>query len=446
MKRQRVAILPVLAALLSLGTYVGLAYATPRPQFGLLLGWYGLAFTLYAVLLWRPLPLRYGLLLALVARLLWLPALPALSDDYFRFRWDGNLVAAGHNPYQYRPVDLVPPSSADKNAPWTAATQQLYERLNSPAYYSIYPPVCQAAFGLASWLFPRSELGFVVVLRLLLLAAEAATATLLLALLRQFGLSKQRALLYLLNPLVIVELTGNLHFEALTICGLLAAIWLLTRHRVGWSAGVLAAAIATKLLPALLLPLLLRRLPLRQLLRYGALTTIGLLVLFAPFLSAAVLYNLSRSLDLYFHKFEFNASLYYLLRAVGYWYTGYNQIARLGTLLAVASIGWTVAVVVREKRPDWPSLPQVLLFTLSGYYALATTVHPWYLTTLVALSVFTRYRYALVWSALIPLSYATYQTTAYTESLSLVALEYTVVAGVLLRELLRPAPVLSAEA
>ncbi|UOQ70560.1 hypothetical protein [Hymenobacter cellulosilyticus] len=78
-----------LAALLSVVAYVGLAYATPRPDFGLLLTWYALAFGCYLLLLRRPLPLRYGLLLALALRLLWLPALPALSDDYFRFRWTG---------------------------------------------------------------------------------------------------------------------------------------------------------------------------------------------------------------------------------------------------------------------------------------------------------------------------------------------------------------------
>jgi alpha-1,6-mannosyltransferase len=124
----------------------------------------------------------------------------------------------------------------------------------------VYPPVSQAVFGLGSGLFPGSARGFVVVVRLVLLAAEAATALLLLALLRHFGQPPQRAFLYLLNPLVIVELTGNLHFEALAICFLLAAAWALTRGRAALSAGLLALSAATKLLPLLLLPLLLRRL------------------------------------------------------------------------------------------------------------------------------------------------------------------------------------------
>ncbi|UOQ51307.1 hypothetical protein [Hymenobacter cellulosivorans] len=433
-----------LAAVLSATAYLGLAYAIPRSDFGLLLALYTVAFGGYALLLRRPLPLRYGLGLALILRLLWLPALPALSDDYFRFRWDGALVAAGQNPYRLRPADRMAPAADSTVSPLPPlskqAARQLYTQLNSPHYYSVYPPVCQAAFGLASKLFPTREQGFVLVLRLVLLMAEAGTALLLLRLLPRFGLPDSRALTYLLNPLVIVELTGNLHFEALLICGVLAALWLLAQNRRAMAAAALAAAIATKLLPVLALPLLLRRLGWAQFLRYAGLTVVFLLVLFAPFVSADLLRNLGRSLDLYFHKFEFNASLYYLLRAVGYWHTGYNQIARLGTFLALATGLGALLLAATEKRPTLATLPGTLLFTLTLYFALATTVHPWYITTLVALSSFTRYRFALVWSALIPLSYAAYQTSAYTENLSLVAAEYAVAGAVLLWEILRANP------
>ncbi|MCB2410279.1 hypothetical protein [Hymenobacter lucidus] len=419
----------------SLVAYGLLAYATPRQHFGQLLALYTLAFGCYAWLLWRPLALRYGLLLALASRLLWLPAVPALSDDYFRFRWDGHLVATGQSPYQYRPEEIrfrLEPSTA----PEDRALLRLYPRLNSPHYHSVYPPVCQAVFGAVSWIFPNSERGFVIVLRLVLLAAEVATAVLLLLLLRHFQRPGRQALRYLLNPLVIVELTGNLHFEALMLCGLLAAIWALARQSRTTAGALLAGAVATKLLPLLVLPLLVRRLGWRPWLLLVATVVVVLAVLFAPFLSAPLVANVGRSLDLYFHKFEFNASFYYLLRAGGYYLTGYNQIARLGTWLGAAMVVWVLAVAAREKQPTLASLPQTLLVLLTGYLALATTVHPWYLTTLVALSVFSRFRYALVWSALVPLSYAAYQTTAYRENLWLVALEYGVVAAVLIWELL----------
>jgi alpha-1,6-mannosyltransferase len=419
-----------LALLGSAAAYFGLAYAAPRPEFGRLLLLFAAAFGCYAWLLHRPLPLRYGLAAALVLRLLWLPATPALSDDYHRFRWDGALVAAGQSPFRWRPDELPAPPGTARAA--------LYAHLNSPHYYSVYPPVCQAAFGLGHWLFPDSEQGFIITLRLLILLAEAGTAALLLGLLRHFGLPSRQAFLYLLNPLVIVELTGNLHFEAVLISGFLGALLLLARGRGVRSAGALALSVAAKLLPLLLLPLLVRRLGLRPFLAYAATLTVALLGLFAPFLSAELVRNVGRSLDLYFHRFEFNASLYYLARAVGYRLTGYNEIARIGTGLGVLAAAWVAVVALAERRPTLRTLPLAALAALTGYYLLATTVHPWYLTPLVALSAFTRFRFALVWSGLAVLSYAAYRSAVYSENLELVALEYVLVLGVLAWEIRRP--------
>jgi hypothetical protein len=89
----------------------------------------------------------------------------------------------------------------------------------------------------------------------------------------------------------------------------------------------------------------------------------------------------------------------------------------------------------REKRPTLTTFPQALLLLLTAYFLLATIVHPWYLTPLVALSVFTRFRFPLVWAALAVLSYAAYRTSAYTEHLGLVALEYALTLLVLGYEL-----------
>lgn len=425
------------ALLLSGAAYALLAYATPRAHFGQLVLLLAGAFGAYAWLLWARLPLRAGLVAAAGFRLLWLLALPALSDDYHRFRWDGLLVAAGQNPFRYRPDELLAPPAPGRPAFPTppAARNLLYAKLNSPHYYSVYPPVCQAAFGLAARLSPASERGFVLVLRGVVLAAEAATAALLPWLLACFGLPARRALVYLLNPLVIVELTGNLHFEALLIALLLAALALLARGRRAASAGALGLAVATKLLPLLVLPLLARRLGGRRFGAYAALTGLTVLVSFAPFLSADLLAHLGRSLRLYFQLFGFNASGYYLLRAAGFYVNGYVHNRYFGPALGLAATAAALLLAAREVRPTWRSLPLTLLLTLTAYYLFSPVVHPWYLTPLVALSVFTSYRYALVWSGLVGLSYAAYQTTAYAENLWLVGLEYGIMLLVLAWEL-----------
>ncbi|ALW86025.1 hypothetical protein AUC43_13560 [Hymenobacter sedentarius] len=435
----------VAALLLSGAAYGGLAYATPRAHFGQLVGLFAVALLAYVWLLRSKIPLRWGLAGALLFRLLWLPATPALSDDVHRFRWDGLLVANGANPFQFRPDEIIAEGARtaipnkqrrDEALP---QLQQLYRQINSPHYYSVYPPVCQLVFGAAARLFPVSEAGFAACLRAVVQAAEVGTAWLLLALLPALGMRPDRALRYLLHPLVIVEITGNLHFEGLVFFFLLLALWLLSRNRWAVSAVALGLGIATKLLPLLALPLLVRRLGWRRFLAYSAAVAGTLLLLFSPFISVELFVNISRSLNLYFRSFEFNASIYYLLRALGFWLTTYNEIAIIGPLLALTSGGVGLVLAWRERHLSLAALPQTLLLMLTAYYALATTVHPWYLTLPIGLAALSPFRFPLVWGGMAVLSYAAYRSSAYAENLWLVGLEYAVTYAVLAWELYQPA-------
>jgi hypothetical protein len=65
-----------------------------------------------------------------------------------------------------------------------------------------------------------------------------------------------------------------------------------------------------------------------------------------------------------------------------------------------------------------------MLAVLLLYLLLATTVHPWYIATLVALATFTTFTFPYIWSALLIVTYATYLTSTYTENLWFVAMEY----------------------
>ena len=415
------------ALLLSGAAYGGLAYATPRPQFGQLLGLFAVAGAAYAWLLHTRLPLRWGLGAALVFRLLWLPATPALSDDFYRFRWDGLLVSHGHNPFTETPQQLLALPPADSATLPLAELHRLLPHLNSPAYFSVYPPVCQALYGAAAGAFPASQAGFLLVVRLALLLADAGAAALLLWLLPLAGWPARRVLAYLLHPLVVVEVMGNVHMEGVVVCFLLLTGALLVRRRFRLAAGALALAVATKLLPLLALPLLAQQLGWRRFRWFLGVLVGSLAALFLPFLSWGLLRHIGLSLDLYFQRFEFNASVFYLLLALGKWLIGYDLVGMLGPVLGLGAAGLTLGLARWAGRPALATLPHWLLLTLSGYFALATVVHPWYLVPLVGLSCFSPLRYARVWAALAVLSYSAYRTSAYTESSPLLALEYGVV-------------------
>ncbi|MCP9237498.1 glycosyltransferase 87 family protein [Lewinella sp. JB7] len=367
--------------------------------------------------------LPYWIGLGIALRLVLIFAFPLLSDDVYRFIWDGRLVAAGENPFVHLPAYYL---EGGNGVP--GLSRQLFERLNSPEYHSIYPPLAQAVFTVAAWISPQSWYGAAVVMKVFLLLAELGSLALLWQLLPAFGLPRFRLLYYWLNPLIITEIVGNIHFEGMMICFLLLSLRLLTRSRYGGAAGAMACSIASKLLPLMFLPFLLRRLWKRSFWVFFLTLGLGIVVLFLPLLAGSeVVGGFGGSLDLYFRKFEFNASLYYLARAYGYYELGWNQIARFGPLLARVAAALIFMVALGDRTTDWRSLPGLWLAAFVIYLLCATTVHPWYLSLPIVLCCFTRWRFPLAWSYLIMLTYTSYVAQPYRENLWLVAIEYVLV-------------------
>ena len=414
--------------------YFGLAYFTPRTNFWQLISLAGVTFIGYYFLLRLNLSFKHAIGIALAFRLLFLLAYPRLSDDYFRFIWDATLLNHGKNPYLHLPSYY----RQSKNITLVAdLTADLYQRLNSPHYYTVYPPVCQALFWVANYLGGNNYWLNCLVLRLFVLGAELGSLFCLSRILRYLRFPQRQIWWYALNPLIIIELTGNLHPEAWLIFFLMGSFYLLLRNSPVLSAILFALAVAVKLWPLLFLPLVWRKIGFMAFIQYGIIVLLVLTLLFLPFISVELIKNIFESINLYFQKFEFNASFYYLFRWLGYRWHGYNDIARIGPLLSVATLTGILYLAFNKKittkllpRPWWA----LLLFAFTLYLALATVVHPWYITTLIALATCTRWRYPMVWSGMAYLSYATYQTSAYSENLWLVALEYLVLYGYVVYE------------
>ncbi len=421
-----------LLAILLIGLTVGLGYGVEQSDFGHLLLYYLPLFVIYSYLLLikptdRQLTFLIGLGIALRAILLF--SFPNLSDDVYRFIWDGRLILQGVSPFAELPGYYM---QADNQL--AGLTPELYDQLNSPDYYTIYPPLCQAIFAGANWLMPSSLYGSAVVMKLVLLCFEVGSILLITKLLSAFNFDKKNVLIYALNPLLIIEITGNLHFEGAMIFFLLLAIWLLQKGRWQLSAVAFALSVASKLLPLIFLPFLIRRLGWRRSLAYFSIVGILVVLLFLPFLSIQTLPNFGSSLDLYFQKFEFNASFYYLLRWLGQLLSGYNQIAIIGPLLGsivLAGILWKAS---QEVRPHWQNLPIAMLFASSLFLFCATTIHPWYVSLPLAICVFTPYRFPVIWSGPAMLTYINYSYEPYQENLWVVAVEYLLVFGVLWQE------------
>ena len=376
---------------------------------------------------WEVKDVQLLLYAAIAFRVLLLASFPNLSDDIYRFVWDGRLIHAGINPFAHLPSYYI-----ENGISINGLSPELYSKLNSPNYFTIYPPFAQFVFWLSA--APTdSVLLSAAIIRVLIIAAEVGTIFIGLKLLKKWKLPERNILIYALNPLVILELTGNLHFEAFMIFFLVGGIYLMFQSKIIHSAGFLALSIAAKLLPLMLLPALLKKLKVKKALVLYALLGLFIAVLFMPLLNAEFINGMRNSIGLYFQKFEFNGSIYYLVREYGYWDRGYNIIETAGKDLALYSLIGILAISFLYPKKLSVTYPWLLILTF--YLLMSTTVHPWYITTLVMLSIFTKYRYAILWSFLIFFTYSGYMVNGFQEQLWITVVEYVAVIGFMFYEI-----------
>ncbi len=408
---------------------IWLGYFVERADFLRLTSAYGVFFLLYwlVAIQFKTQDVHFFVGLGIILRIILLFSIPNLSDDFYRFIWDGRLIVNGLNPFNHLPNYYI-----DNNILPESLTPELYNRLNSQPYFTIYPPLAQAVFTIACWLFPNSISGAVIIMKGILLIGEIGSIYLIINILKRYNLPTQNILLYALNPLIIFEIVGNLHFEGLMIFFLLLSFFLIVPLLGGdrggaWSALAMAGAIAAKLLPLMFLPFIMIKLSIKKNIIYFAILGVALLLLFAPLLNSFFFNHFGESLNLYFRQFEFNASFYYIFRWIGYEMKGYNIINRLGPQLAQLVFVIIITLAIIRRKKDWQAVPESWLFAISVYLLFATTVHPWYITLPATLSIFTKWRYPIVWSGVAWLSYSHYWNGNFEEYYLIIAMEYLLV-------------------
>jgi len=358
---------------------------------------------------------KYLFAVGLFARVSLFFSLPILSDDIYRFIWDGTLLKEGIHPFAELPSYYL-------EHPTNGLNQALYDQLNSPNYFTIYPPLNQVLFWLSvqfdkGWLFSAN------ILRSVLLLADVGSFFLLRRLLKEYRRDHNLAFWYFLNPLVILEVTGNLHFEGLVVFFVLLGLLGYQIKNNLAATGGFGLAIGTKLLPIIYLPyLFFQGLRNKRWWVSVAAGIIGFLTL-TPLLNQTFISGMSSSLDLYFRKFEFNASFYFIAREIGYWIYGYNNIAKIGPLLSVISALGILSVSSIAAIRGW-KLPGTFLAILSIYLLFGTVIHPWYIIPLLVFGLLSGYWYPVLWSFMIFLTYAGYSRTGFELPLWIVVLEY----------------------
>lgn len=434
--------------LLSVFLYFLFAYNLERTNFTkLILLWFSL-FSFFILLIKNNKVSFKNLVgIAILFRLIFLFATPNLSQDFYRFIWDGRMLLEGLNPYLSLPETFI----RQHQFP-IAEAQKLYAGMGelNGSHYTNYPPLNQLSFLIAALFSSKSIFGSIIVLRLQIILADIGILYFGKKLLENLNLPIKNIFWYILNPFIIIEMTGNLHFEPVMLFFLIFGLYKLQQQKWVLAAILIACSVSVKLIPLLFLPLFFQwfvKKPLyftkgnnllstrEQSRTQGFLKLIGfysiilltVIILFLPFYSSTLITNYSNSVGLWFRNFEFNASFYYIFREIGYLFRGYNEIAIIGKIMPILTILFLIIVAFFRKNKREIALITAMLFCLCFYYFTATTVHPWYVATPLILCVFSKYKFPVVWSLVIILSYQAYANTPWQENLWFVGLEYIVV-------------------
>lgn len=411
--------------LLVLPIFLGLFtihYFTTREDTLMLIAAYSIGFVGFlASLKYADFSAKEILILGIGVRMMLFFSLPNLSDDFYRFIWDGRLIDLGINPFSHTPEFYI-----QGNVQFSSLSLDLYEKLNSQSYFTIYPPISQLLFWLSATLSPNSIAGSVLVLRLILLFFEIGSLILIVKLLKQTGLSVSNTMIYACNPLVILEITGNLHFEGVMLFFLLGFAFLFQKNKTQLSALAISLGIATKLVPLMFLPFALRKMKLNKSFAFYIIAGTGTVVLFMPFIDLQFIHSAAGSLDLFFRKFEFNSGLFFLFREVGYYNRGFDMISKIGPWMSISALvlilSYSLFII---KKTTY--LPTILITILFIQLSLSTTVHPWYIIPLIAFAALSEFRFPIIWSFLIFLTYSGYSYSGFAHPFLIISIEYIIV-------------------
>ena len=375
---------------------------------------YFLAFGLYALAivpaLWHPrFDLRVIWLFAIAFRVTLLFSPPTLSDDVYRYIWDGHVQNNGVNPYAYR---VGAPQLDSLSTPNRA-------RVNNAWMASPYLPVAQLYFAVTYRLAPESAAAF----QIGAVALDLATGLFVVPALRRVNLPKTNAIIYLWNPLVIVEAAHGAHVDTLMTMLMMASLWLFTwvcprrgeasqrlsensppRHPgtkksvMTLSAVLLALATLVKPVPVLLVPVVMWRWGWKRTLLYAGIAAAGILAYsgaglgLGSELAGTGVFGATR---IYLSQWNFNGGLFHWLELAltGVSTPGAAPIELAGTGGALArSIAAAALVAVLAGIGLWArriydarAVLQIALLPLGAYVLLATTINPWYLMPVIAL-------------------------------------------------------------
>jgi len=335
---------------------------------------------------------------------------PIMETDFYRYLWDGAVLASGMNPYEFAPAEVLQSGGSINVHPIRTLgieSGEVLGRINHPELATCYPPAAIGIFALSHAVAPWSLAGW----RAVLMAFDTATLLLLLAVLRRIGRSPFYIAVYWWCPLVIKEGFNSAHMDITILPFVIAALCLGFRPVRSWhsfaSSGLLGIAVGIKLWPLLLMPLIFRPiLKFPRTLVFAALIFSTIVAAETMVLFPSLRTTSDSGLLAYGERWEVNDALFMaILWAIGRLpdiVAGPELLARLAVagILAVIVIGvsWRKYAMQADQ---W----RAALCIVAAAFLLSPAQFPWYYLWVIPFFAVTPSPALLLLSVLLPLYY-----------------------------------------
>ena len=307
--------------------------------------------------------LLLGLVFAALFRLAIIFSPPYLSDDIFRYIWDGRVQAAGVNPYRYIPAEEPLAQLRD---------EKIYPYINRrETARTIYPPIAQAAFLLITR-FSES----VTWMKAAMVGFEAIAICAIVQLLSSFGFARQRVLIYAWHPLAVWEFAGSGHADALAIAFIALALLARRKNAETLTGVLIACATCVKLFPVVLFPAVYMRKSWKMPLAFVA----TVLIAYLPYLSVGPMGVLG-SLPAYSSEQGLLSGKQYFLLALARYVVNVPTVAYFVFVAAV--LGALSLWMILDRRGDDTRYLRNGLVIASVFMLFQAPHFSWYFTWLI---------------------------------------------------------------
>ncbi len=350
---------------------------------------------------------------ALILRIALISFHPIGSDDYYRYVWDGKVLANGINPYEFAPNDTALTKLHSSIIP---------ARVNYPDMKTIYPPLAQLFFYLSYKIGGESFIG----IKLLLFLFDLMTMFGIFLIIKKLKMDYKNILIYVLSPLPLFQFFIDAHVDGFGLPLLIFAIFFYIDNKKTLSYIFIGLSICVKPLGLILLPIIFfNEKAFSERIKAIIIPVAITALMYIPFIFTGSPFQ---ALMQFTENWTFNGIIFDLLDS----FIRDNQKTRL-ICAALLLISYLPVVLSRKDFTIKIYLSLFLLFIFSPI------VHPWYLSWLIILLPFIPRWSGIVFTGLISLTVFTvvnYQLYGVWKEYTLVLLlEYVPVLALFLYEL-----------